>query len=356
MPPQQTTVFSQLMALRDRQRTLQAESPFVIRGAALPWETNPQGIMRWYLHPASERSCHKALIFSLQRIPPGSRSGKQHCQGGVVHYVLQGKGHTLINGESHAWEAGDLLQLPLLPEGVTFQHCNDDGSGDALFTACMPNLSEPLGMDRGAGWFQLDAAPEFAGEFRSEAPELDALRARLAAESAGSIKVAVDAPQSTYDRNYARTQEIQQRSRTAKIVVRAGERVEEMTRQGRLRYYLNRNTLQDTVLKDWNIFTHELRTRSGKHRHQGGLVIYVIEGKGYTIVDGQRQDWQSGDLILLPIRPGGVEHQHFNLNDAPSRWMAYIYKPFHDEVAHGMEQREESPEYEGKDKGEGDKG
>jgi gentisate 1,2-dioxygenase len=113
-----------------------------------------------------------------------------------------------------------------------------------------------------------------------------------------------------------------------------------------LRYYLNRTVLHDTVLKDWNVFTHELRTRSGKHCHQGGLAIYVIEGKGYTVVEGQRQDWESGDLVLLPIQPGGVEHQHFNLNgDAPSFWMAYIYKPFHDEVAHGMEQREESPEF-----------
>jgi len=43
-----------------------------------------------------------------------------------------------------------------------------------------------------------------------------------------------------------------------------------------------------------------------------------------------------------------VEHQHFNLKgEEPSFWMAYIYKPFHDEVAHGMEQREESPEFKG---------
>jgi hypothetical protein len=27
--------------------------------------------------------------------------------------------------------------------------------------------------------------------------------------------------------------------------------------------------------------------------------------------------------------------------------MAYIYKPFHDEVAHGIEQPEESPEFQG---------
>ena len=61
---EQSTVYAQLMALRDRQRALQAESPFVVRGAELPWEINPQGTMRWYLHPAMRQSCHKALIFS----------------------------------------------------------------------------------------------------------------------------------------------------------------------------------------------------------------------------------------------------------------------------------------------------
>ncbi|HEY1267761.1 MAG TPA: cupin domain-containing protein [Candidatus Binatia bacterium] len=342
------TVWSQLMALRDRQRALRAESPFVVRGADLPWETNPQGIMKWYLHPATERSCHKALIFSVQKIPPRSQSGKQHCQGGVVHYVEEGRGRTIINDVAYEWEAGDIVQLPLLPEGVTYQHFNDDASRDAILTACLPNFTEPLGIDRGAGLFQLEAAPQFSGAFESEADDLAALRARLVAESGKALEVKVDAPQTTYDRNYARTQEIQQRSRTGKVVVRRADRKEEMTRQGRLRYYLNRTVLHDTVLKDWNVFTHELRTRSGKHRHQGGLVLYVIEGKGYTICDGQRLDWERGDLILLPIQPGGVEHQHFNLNgDTPSFWMAYIYKPFHDEVAHGMEQREDAPEFKG---------
>src|SRR6185369_2738778 len=116
MADQETSVWAQLIALRNRQRALRAESPFVIRGAELPWETNPQGVMKWYLHPASERSCHKALIFSVQKIPPRSQSGKQHCQGGVVHYVAEGKGRTAINDVAYEWEAGDIVQLPLLPE------------------------------------------------------------------------------------------------------------------------------------------------------------------------------------------------------------------------------------------------
>ena len=36
----------------------------------------------------------------------------------------------------------------------------------------------------------------------------------------------------------------------------------------------------DVPLQDWRIFVHDIKTHSGKHCHQGGLVIYVLESKG----------------------------------------------------------------------------
>src|SRR5947208_9011522 len=93
----QPTVYDQLIALRNRQRALQAESPFVIRGADVPWETNPQGSIKWYVHPAMKRSCHKALIYAVQKIPAESHSGEQQCQRGVVQYVVRGHGRTVMN-------------------------------------------------------------------------------------------------------------------------------------------------------------------------------------------------------------------------------------------------------------------
>ena len=74
---------------------------------------------------------------------------------------------------------------------------------------------------------------------------------------------------------------------------------------------------------------HDIKTVSGKHRHQGGLLIYVLEGKGYSIVNGERKDWQKGDLVLLPMVPGGVEHQHFNVEPekGAARWIAFINMP-----------------------------
>ena len=116
------------------------------------------------------------------------------------------------------------------------------------------------------------------------------------------------------------------------------------TRQGKLKYFLDPVTFKNTPLQHWRVFIHEIRTRSGKHRHQGGLVIYVLDGKGYSVVDGERVDWQAGDLLLLPIKPGGVEHQHFNLQPGQDcRWIAFSYMPFFDHVASEFTQTELSP-------------
>lgn len=94
---------------------------------------------------------------------------------------------------------------------------------------------------------------------------------------------------------------------------------------------------------NWNLFIHEIRTHSGKHRHQGGLNLFVLRGKGYTVVDGRRFDWTAGDLILLPIKKGGVEHQHFNMDDRPSRWFAFVYNRYNHMIGKIFEQKESNP-------------
>jgi len=91
---------------------------------------------------------------------------------------------------------------------------------------------------------------------------------------------------------------------------------------------------------------HDIKTRSGKHRHQGGLVIYVLEGKGYSVVDGERWDCEQGDLVLLPMKPEGVEHQHFNLDpQKPAIWCAFINITIQEYLASDLQQTENSPDF-----------
>lgn len=114
-------------------------------------------------------------------------------------------------------------------------------------------------------------------------------------------------------------------------------------RQGLIRTYCH-DSMKDLAADKWAIFVHEIKTHSGKHRHQGGLTIFVLSGKGYTVVDGVRHDWDPGDLICLPIKKGGVEHQHFNLAPGSDcRWIAFSYMPFFDHVASEFTQTEVSP-------------
>jgi len=117
-----------------------------------------------------------------------------------------------------------------------------------------------------------------------------------------------------------------------------------MNRQGRCRFYAHLGRT-DLANPDWICFRHEIHTHSGRHVHQGGLALFVTKGRGYTVCNGRRVEWKAGDVILLPIEPGGVEHQHFNLGDEPCEWIAFAFNPWLDAMGNGYEQRQNHPDY-----------
>ncbi len=153
--------YDEIIRLRDQERERKKDAIFLVQGDDLPWENNPQGKMKWYLHPAIGDTVIQTLIVSLQEIPPGSFSGKQKCQGGAVIYVVEGKGHTIIDGVSHSWETDDVVQLPIRPDGIIFQHFNDTPDKTVQLLSAEPNLITALGVDRASGFEQVATAPEF---------------------------------------------------------------------------------------------------------------------------------------------------------------------------------------------------
>ena len=55
---------------------------------------------------------------------------------------------------------------------------------------------------------------------------------------------------------------------------------------------------------------------------------------------------RSKNLILLPIKPNGVEHQYFNRHtDRARRWIAFIYMPLQDETGFYLEQQQDAPAF-----------
>lgn len=155
------------------------------------------------------------------------------------------------------------------------------------------------------------------------------------------------APADTYEMAVYQRKKFIEQQRTGKIVIHDSDREWEPTKQGRIKYYLQPFSFTDHVSRDWYVFSNDIRKHSGSHRHQGGgVTIFVLEGKGYTVIDGEQFYWEEGDLILLPCRSNGVVHQHFNTEPGKScKWVAFIYLPFWNLLLSETTQVEVSPDY-----------
>jgi hypothetical protein len=156
----QRNLFQELMDLRDRQRQARANAMWVIKERDIPLEINPLGRMRWYLHPNLDDVSIQALIVAVHELGPGEASGKLLFQGGSVIFFLDGRGKTILDGETYEWRAGDLINTPLRPDGVTIQHFNT-GSEAVRFIEASPNLVHALGVDRGSGFDVLEPGTAF---------------------------------------------------------------------------------------------------------------------------------------------------------------------------------------------------
>jgi hypothetical protein len=149
-----------------------------------------------------------------------------------------------------------------------------------------------------------------------------------------------------YERLVKAQLDLRDRAFRGRIVVRGADQPWEQSRMGRLRWYVSRAADTGSALHQWLVFQHDIKSHSGKHRHQGGLAIFVLAGEGYTEVDGEHIDWAAGDLILLPIKPNCVEHQHFSKRPGElCQWVAFIYMPYQDEAGFYLEQQEDAPEF-----------
>lgn len=157
----QANLLEALFQLRDRYRRQAGRGIKIVQGDKLPWETNRQGKMRWYMHPTKNDTVIRSLVIYMQEIEPGGHSGKQASPGGVAHYMLQGKGYVVVNGKRHSWTQGDCVGLPILSRPVEYQFFNTDKKRAARYIAATPNLFEVLGVDMGTRFEQLEPASLF---------------------------------------------------------------------------------------------------------------------------------------------------------------------------------------------------
>ena len=60
-----------------------------------------------------------------------------------------------------------------------------------------------------------------------------------------------------------------------------------------------------------------------KHYHQNEAMLYILEGEGYEIHDGEENKWEAGDLAIIR---GGTVHRHYS-SDPEKLCKGLIIKP-----------------------------
>ncbi len=77
---------------------------------------------------------------------------------------------------------------------------------------------------------------------------------------------------------------------------------------------------------------------SNMHRHTYETILYVLEGEGYSEVQGRRVEWKAGDGVYIPV---WAWHRHNNTGDGRARYLACENAPLLQNLG-GIALREEA--------------
>jgi gentisate 1,2-dioxygenase len=109
-----------------------------------------------------------------------------------------------------------------------------------------------------------------------------------------------------------RDEQREQRGKGAWLI-RGKDRTWEHNRQGKMKWFMH-PALEDTCIQSMLFFEQEIPPggKTGVQMTPGGACMYIIQGRGYTLLDGERHDWQAEDVVQIPLRRDGVKVQHVN--------------------------------------------
>jgi gentisate 1,2-dioxygenase len=335
---------------RDRadRAKLMAERPRVVRFDSVPWEQSRSAQHKVYTSydlPTVDRKPWTALMGTLrvmmQIIPSGHKNANHRHIMEVPFYIHQGTGHEIHDGKRHDWEAGDLM---IVPPYCMHQHFCDEGP--AVLVYCQAGHG-PFIAGGGGGeqhemhedWQMPEDAKALFGPdgdligyrrgevdfiFKAMPHEREALQARTFEEPPLPSHPVTD----SYEYFIRQFQEECYWRQNVPQVIKQRQRTWEFTRNGKTLWFLHpQHPELQSGLKLFECSLMEIPPggRTGKHRHLGDEAHFIIEGEGYTEIDGVGWDWASQDVVAIPNL---ATHQSFNTGDRTARFLVYKSRTF----------------------------
>lgn len=232
-------------------------------------------------------------------IPAGWRTGR-HVHGEEAIHILEGTGFSVIDGARYDWKPGTTLHVPFAAE---HQHVNTGSTSASYVSAATHDLDLALHIGR---LEQLEEKARDGGELERRYPAQSSQLAPDGRRIALHLEDAIDERKRRLE-GHAHHKEGKGAHRHAGIWILMGgsESPSDET-----------NGFRARAVSMTNIFEEAPGTRSHRHSHTEAF-LYVLEGRGYSEIDGERHDWVAGDAVHVP--PRMTKHEHFNDSDERTR-------------------------------------
>jgi quercetin dioxygenase-like cupin family protein len=273
--------------------------PVVARGRDLQWIETPQDVRTAMLIGGAAGFPTQGTALLKAEIPAGWRTGR-HVHGEEAIHILAGTGFSVIGGARYDWKPGTTLHVPYRAE---HQHVNT-GDTPAVYLSA---LTQDLDFSAGVGRLeQLEEKAEDRGELARRSPAESSQFATDGRRIALHLEDAID-EKARRQAGHAHPKAGKGAHRHAGIWILMGgsESPSDET-----------NGFRARAAAMTNIF--EEAPHSGSHRHtHTEAMLYALEGRGYSEIDGRRYDWEAGDAVHVP--PRMTTHEHFNDSDSRTR-------------------------------------
>jgi quercetin dioxygenase-like cupin family protein len=297
------TFYERWLAASQQIEDAVGRAPVLARGGDLRWLETPQDVRVAMLIGEDVGFPTQGTALLKAEIPTGWHTGK-HVHGEEAIFIVDGSGFSVVNGARYDWKTGTSLHIPYMAEHQHFS----TGPTPAVYLSAVTqdlDLFVKLGRLR-----QLEekgpTPPQAERQFPPEHSQLTADGRRIALH----IEDAMDERSLEVDRprhQHAHQAIGWQAHRHGAVYVLMGR--EGSPSEGY-------NGFQARCAAMTNIFEDVAMSSSHKHAHTEAM-LYVLEGSGYSAVDGRRYDWEAGDAVHVP--PRMTVHEHFNNTSSRTR-------------------------------------
>ena len=272
--------------------------PLAMRAAELVGTKEAERRALVLSNPGTQWGAANTLFANIQVVLPGEVVRSHRHTNGALRFIIEGKiGHTVVDGQRYAMVPGDLV---ITPSWSWHDHANESDVPMLWFDS----LDAPL-----VRLLEVGFREDYPDEIQPPGEGNDNSQARY---SSGGLRPAWEPAPSTPHTPMCRYPLEQAKAALDRLgAAEAGSPYD-----GIILEYTNPVT-GGPVMPTIGCYIQLLRPgeHTECHRHTSCVCYHVVEGSGYTMIDGQRLDWEEKDVFSVPA---WAFHEHVNSSDRPA--------------------------------------